>query len=80
MLGMMLRIILVFIVGVFVLVIIFLVVREWFWYLGFSGVFILVLVFGFFLFGIVCLVFFVVVGKDVFKCKVLVLGFGFCVY
>lgn len=49
---------------------------DWLWYLGDSGVLTAAPVFGVFLLGIARSVFFVLVGKDAFKRKVLVLGAG----
>lgn len=54
-----------------------LVATDWVWYLGASNVLTTASVFGFFLLGTVRFLFFLIVGKERFKRKVLVLGAGF---
>lgn len=75
--GMMLRTILALIAGVPLGGLTYVVGSQWFWYLGSLGVLTSASVFGFFLLGIMRLIFFAIAGKDAFKRKVLVLGSGF---
>ncbi|WP_375169907.1 TIGR03013 family XrtA/PEP-CTERM system glycosyltransferase [Marinobacter sp.] len=75
--GMMLRTILALIAGVPLAGLTYVLGSQWFWYLGSLGVLTSASVFGFFLLGIMRLVFFAIAGKDAFKRKVLVLGSGF---
>ncbi len=75
--GMMLRTILALIAGVPLAGLTYVFGSHWLWYLGSLGVLTSASVFGFFLLGIVRLIFYAVAGKDAFKRKVLVLGTGF---
>lgn len=75
--GMMLRTILALIAGVPLAGLTYVLGSQWFWYLGSLGVLTSASVFGFFLLGIMRLIFFAIAGKDAFKRKVLVLGSGF---
>ncbi len=75
--GMMLRTILALIAGVPLAGLTYVFGSQWFWYLGSLGVLTSASVFGFFLLGIMRLIFFAIAGKDAFKRKVLVLGSGF---
>ena len=74
--GMMLRTIMALIVSVPLCGFTYLLAIDWLWYLGASSVLTTGSVFGFFLLGIARSIFFVAVGKDSFKRKVLVLGAG----
>ena len=75
--GMMVRTIMTLILTIPVCGFASLVAPDWVWYLGASSVLTNASVFGFFLLGIVRFLFFLIVGKERFKRKVLVLGAGF---
>ncbi len=75
--GMMIRTIMSLIVTIPLCGFAYLLAADWLWYLGASNVLTTASVFGFFLLGIVRFMFFLIVGKETFKRKVLVLGAGF---
>jgi sugar transferase (PEP-CTERM system associated) len=75
--GMMIRTIMALIVTIPLCGFAYLLAADWLWYLGASSVLTTASVFGFFLLGIVRFLFFLVVGKERFKRRVLVLGAGF---
>lgn len=75
--GMMLRTIMSLIVSIPLCGFAYLLTTDWLWYIGTSSVLTTGSVFGFFLLGMVRMLFFAFVGKERFKRKVLVLGAGF---
>jgi sugar transferase (PEP-CTERM system associated) len=74
--GMMLRTIMSLFIGLALCGFAYFLANEWLWYFGDRGVLTSASVFGVFLLGIARSFFFVVIGKDAFKRKVLVLGAG----